>query len=45
VLLTDVAEVMPLLQRNYDNNLSAAALRGGMRQWQQRSHRQHTAGS
>eukprot|EP00882_Tetradesmus_deserticola_P020392 GHRQ01022031.1.p1 GENE.GHRQ01022031.1~~GHRQ01022031.1.p1 ORF type:complete len:180 (+),score=67.43 GHRQ01022031.1:225-764(+) len=37
VLLTDVAEVMPLLQRNYDNNLSAAALRGeaGRRQQQQ----------
>jgi hypothetical protein len=34
VLLTDVAEVMPLLQRNYDNNLSAAALRGKMQQQQ-----------
>lgn len=34
VLLTDVAEVMPLLRRNYENNISPAALRckcsGGM---------------
>ena len=28
VLLTDVAEVMPLLKRNYENNVSPAALRG-----------------
>lgn len=28
VALTDVAAVLPLLQRNYQNNLSPAALRG-----------------
>lgn len=28
VLLSDVAAVLPLLTRNYENNLSAAALRG-----------------
>ena len=28
VLLTDVAAVLPLLRRNYENNLSPAALRG-----------------
>lgn len=27
-MLTDVKEVLPLLQRNYENNISAAALRG-----------------
>jgi hypothetical protein len=26
-MLTDVADVMPLLKRNYENNLSPAALR------------------
>ena len=31
VLLTDVAAVLPLLRRNYDNNLSPAALRGEWR--------------
>jgi protein N-lysine methyltransferase METTL21D len=29
VMLTDVKEVLPLLRRNYENNLSPAALRGG----------------
>ncbi len=28
VLLTDVAAVLPLLRRNYENNMSPAALRG-----------------
>jgi hypothetical protein len=32
VLLTDVAAVMPLLKRNYDNNVSPAALRGKIMQ-------------
>lgn len=33
VMLTDVAEVMPLLRRNYDNNLSHAALRCELKWW------------
>jgi hypothetical protein len=28
VVLTDMAPVLPLLRRNYENNLSPAALRG-----------------
>jgi hypothetical protein len=30
VLLTDVAAVLPLLRRNYENNLSPAVLRGAL---------------
>ncbi|KAK9812794.1 hypothetical protein WJX72_003942 [[Myrmecia] bisecta] len=33
VVLTDVASVVPLLQRNYENNLSPAALQGSDLQW------------
>lgn len=29
VVLSDMAPVLPLLRRNYENNLSPAALRGG----------------
>lgn len=33
VVLTDVAEVIPLLQRNFENNLSRSALQGQALEW------------